>query len=372
MPKRAGGIRKKRRTHNKFASEEQDSYNSNGVNTTRFFVIKRGLINSSCKRLVMDWRRVMAPHCALKLKESSRNCLKDFTNVAGVFGVTHLVVFSQTNQASYMRFIKLPEGPTITFKIHQYTLIEDVRNQQVKPRSSSHDFLTSPLLILNGFREKNATDLENNDESTEFSVKLLKTFIGSMFPAIDLQHNSSATPQKYRRAILFHRDRNSDTISIRHYCISRRPAGLSKGVKQLVQSRRNPAKTLDLMKLRDVSDIILGPAAGDRHSDDGAVSDSSDIEPTQVTAVEQQSGKETLSKLAISLHEIGPRLEVTLVKIEDGVANGKVLYHRYITKSKEELEQLEQKELEFQAQRKRQREIEEQMESKRPAVSDDP
>ena len=36
------------------------------------------------------------------------------------------------------------------------------------------------------------------------------------------------------------------------------------------------------------------------------------------------------------LYEIGPRLCLTLVKIEEGVAEGSVLYHEFIHKSEAE------------------------------------
>lgn len=39
-------------------------------------------------------RDLLYPYTAVKLKESKKNTLKDFINVAGVFGVTHMVVFS--------------------------------------------------------------------------------------------------------------------------------------------------------------------------------------------------------------------------------------------------------------------------------------
>ena len=36
--------------------------------------------------------------------------------------------------------------------------------------------------------------------------------------------------------------------------------------------------------------------------------------------------------------EIGPRLKLRLVKIEEGVCDGQVLFHEFITKTPEELE----------------------------------
>ena len=42
------------------------------------------------------------------------------------------------------------------------------------------------------------------------------------------------------------------------------------------------------------------------------------------------------------LTEIGPRMTLQLLKIEDGIANGEVLYHSVIQKTSEEIEQLKE------------------------------
>ncbi len=41
--------------------------------------------------------------------------------------------------------------------------------------------------------------------------------------------------------------------------------------------------------------------------------------------------------LFLRLTEIGPRMKLQLVKIEDGVGEGDVLYHQFIQKSEEEV-----------------------------------
>lgn len=43
------------------------------------------------------------------------------------------------------------------------------------------------------------------------------------------------------------------------------------------------------------------------------------------------------NKSAVKLHEIGPRLTMELSKIEDGLFNGEVLFHRRVVKTEEEL-----------------------------------
>jgi ribosome biogenesis protein SSF1/2 len=73
-----------------------------------------------------DMRELLYPYTAYKLKESKKNTLKDFLGVAGIFGVSHMLLFSQTDKSVYLRILKNPKGPTITFKIDEYSLSKDV------------------------------------------------------------------------------------------------------------------------------------------------------------------------------------------------------------------------------------------------------
>jgi ribosome biogenesis protein SSF1/2 len=49
---------------------------------------------------------------------------------------------------------------------------------------------------------------------------------------------------------------------------------------------------------------------------------------------------------AIRLTEIGPRMTLELVKIEDGLCDGEVLYHTYISKTAEEIAELRKRNIE--------------------------
>ena len=62
---------------------------------------------------------------------------------------------------------------------------------------------------------------------------------------------------------------------------------------------------------------------------------------------------------AIRLTEIGPRMTLELVKIEEGLCDGEVLYHTYISKTSEEINELRQRTAEkkrLKEQRKREQE----------------
>ncbi|KAI7694772.1 hypothetical protein SSS_02378 [Sarcoptes scabiei] len=43
------------------------------------------------------------------------------------------------------------------------------------------------------------------------------------------------------------------------------------------------------------------------------------------------------------LYELGPRIRLKLIKIEDGIMSGEVLFHSYVTKTAEEIKEQKQK-----------------------------
>ncbi len=80
-------------------------------------VIKRVNVEKDIKDLINDMRHVMEPFTASELKVTKKNSLKDFIAIAGPLHVTHLMIFSQTEIGDYMKMMRLPRGPTLTFKM---------------------------------------------------------------------------------------------------------------------------------------------------------------------------------------------------------------------------------------------------------------
>ena len=130
------------------------------------------------KELLQDLRNLMYPYTALKLKESKKNSLKDFVSAAGTFGVSHMMIMTQTENGNYLRIAKNPKGPTMVFKIEEYALARDViKFQQANKRHNkvfSTTLQAAPLLIMNGFGTR-----EENDP-----FKLTSLMLQSMFPPI--------------------------------------------------------------------------------------------------------------------------------------------------------------------------------------------
>ncbi len=67
-------------------------------------------------------------------------------SVAGPLGVTHMMVVSQSDRHTNLRVARLPKGPTLTFRVHEYALIRDVLASQMKPRSPGQEFQQAPLV----------------------------------------------------------------------------------------------------------------------------------------------------------------------------------------------------------------------------------
>ena len=84
----------------------------------------------------------------------------------------------------------------------------------------------------------------------------------------------------------------------------------------------------NLSKLEDVADFVLN---GNDYDSASEIEDDEKVEIRAPSVKQESSGTQ---QRAIRLTEIGPRLRLELVKIEEGMCDGKVLYHRYVHKTK--------------------------------------
>lgn len=329
--------RQKKRTHVKESEEEFKSI-------PRSMVIHLGtaLENHTLTQLVKDTRNMMQPHTAINLRERKSNKLKDFIVMAGPLGISYFMIFSQNEESgsTHLRLSSMPHGPTISFKILEYSLQKDINKFMKTPKSlakSAPEYASPPLLVMNGFK---------NPKDAEPQEKLIITAFQNMFPAINPTETKVNT---IKRVLLLNKDKETGIIDLRHYIIDTRLVDVNKGVKKLVQIRKKLNKKLpDLSKVNDVSDIILdngmqGAFTSDSEVDDDAIVEI-DEEILTKPKIANQSGFESVKrKKAIKLTEVGPRMKLDLVKIEQGVCAGKVLFHSQFTKSEREMNLMEQR-----------------------------
>ncbi|ORY66804.1 Brix domain-domain-containing protein [Leucosporidium creatinivorum] len=397
MP-RKGSKRRKTRTHVKPA----ESADPNAPKTPKSFVVKSGTVGTSVAALTKDVRKVLEPNTGSRLRERKANRLRDYVSMSGPLGVTHLLVFSQPPNADItaqpklnksgrqeneeeradrslvegtttlnLRLIRLPRGPTLSFKVLRYSLAADVLRMARRPRSIGREFAEGPLLILSGFGGEDK------------QLKLMTTVFQNLFHPIHVQ---SMPLSSARRVVLLSYNPVTRTIDFRHYVISVRPVGVSRPIRKIIAGSTNnkaPAVPLsrkrllaaqqgsedeseeedgfavksvgggkakgilDLSRADDISDYILRHEGMGFITSDSEISDMSDVGSqsghSSGSEEDEKRGKVRLAgdyvgrgnrgksvkgeKRAVRLVELGPRMELGLVKVEEGVGEGEVMFH---------------------------------------------
>lgn len=307
------------------------------------FVIKHGQVGTSLTQLVRDLRKVMEPNTATRLKERKRNKLKDFFTMAPVLKVTHLLALTLTDLAPSLRLVRLPVGPTFSFRVERYSLMKDVQKISRSALSQGLEYLTAPLLVLASFPPPSPT--------TPAHLPLLMKAFQSMFPPLSPKSMSLSGA---RRIVLIAYNAERGTIDFRHYIITVKPYGVSKRVRRVLEGTSQKSsgslsmtRVLDLGNEKDVADFLLRKK-GERGPDseagyESAASSASSVagdEGDAVSLAGDYVGRNNKrgQKKAIKLNEVGPRLELRLVKITEGIPgkDGEVMYHEFVKKSRAE------------------------------------
>ncbi|XP_069783526.1 suppressor of SWI4 1 homolog [Narcine bancroftii] len=283
------------------------------------FVFQRGRVGHNVLQLIRDMRRVMEPFTARSLVVQKKNLLKDFVSVAGPLGVTHFLIFTKSPINVNLKVARLPRGPTLSFRVSRYSLVRDVVSSLKRHRMHESQFTHHPLLVLNNFG------------GDGMHIKLMVTMFQNLFPTINVYKVGLNT---IKRCVLINYNSTTDTVEIRHYSIKVIPAGMSRGMKKLLQERFP-----NMSKFEDISDLLV---KGATLSESEAEQDG-EHNITELPQAYAGRGNLKGQQSAIRLTEIGPRLNLELVKIEEEMCSGQVMYHRYVEKSKEEILELIQK-----------------------------
>ncbi|KAK3060844.1 hypothetical protein LTS18_007567, partial [Coniosporium uncinatum] len=343
--------------------------------------IGAGEVGPSITQLVHDMRHVMEPHTALRLRERRSNKLRDYTTMAGPLGVTHLILFSRsTSGNTNMRIAITPRGPTLHFRVDNYSLCKDIMKILRHPKSGGQiEFLTAPLLVMNNFTTATA------DSSKTAIPKHLESLITTVFQLLFPPISPQTTPlTSIRRVLLLNREpsksEGSYTLSLRHYAIGTKVAGLPKSIRRLNAAEKLMKKSSataakdrkrglpNLGKLEDVADYLLDPS-GAGYTSASETEQETDAEEVEVLAhntrkvlnrKEKQRAQEAraaaadtngtahtsrhdnVEKRAVKLTELGPRMKLRLTKVEEGVCTGKVLWHEFVHKTDEEIREMDQ------------------------------
>ena len=267
-------------------------------------------------------RLVMYPYTFINLKESSKNNIKDFLSLVDIYGLSHMMMFTNTEKHSYLHFAKMPKGPTITFVIDKYCLSSDIFSQTEKDQKPlTKNFAQIPLLIMNGF---NNTKIP---EEYEAPMKIISMMFKSFFPPVNI---GEVSMKKFKRVVLINLQLNSKNIPVlefRHYDIDIQKYSVKKTISNLIN---NIGKTKDLSNFNNISDYIL------KHTGYSSCSDNEEEGQCEIINEKNKSSEKT----QIKLREIGPRLNLSIFKIQEGFFKGNVVFHSLIKKSKKEIHEI--------------------------------
>lgn len=203
------------------------------------------------------------------------------------------------------------KGPTFTFKVLRYSTNADLHQLLPRGKKLNSRNLGSPLVILNGFGSKAEPKAASKDGPPEMATseqerKIMSTMFNNLFPGLDLQR---VKPSKLKRVVLINFDGEKDLVEWRHYYIKQNYTDMNNKIKKIVNSKKLP----NLGDIKDLSQYFTGNV--------GYVSESDvDNLPNSKMQVEEsnKSGKLNKKKVNLRLFEIGPRMTLKLVKIEEG------------------------------------------------------
>ena len=369
--------RKKKRTHVGARNGPSNGVSTNPASRdpkTMVIRIGAGEIGPSISQLVKDVRTMMEPGTASRLKERRSNRLRDYTAMAGPLGVSHLLLFSRSEAGNTnLRLALTPRGPTLNFRVEQYSLTNDVRKAQRHLHGGPKDFLTAPLLVMNNFTSPAPTD-GAQPEIPKHLESLTTTVFQSLFPPISPQ----ATPlSSIRRVLLLNREMPKPSLStdggayilnLRHYAITTKRTGLSRSVRRLNTAEKliktpsmHKRDMPNLSNLNDIADYLLdhsAAASGFTSASESEIETDAEVEVLEVGAKKvlnkqqmavkrakdgkgAQSERSVVEKRAVKLVELGPRMKLRMTKVEEGVCGGKVMWHEYLTKTSQEVKQME-------------------------------
>lgn len=176
--------------------------------------------------------------------------------------------------------------------------------------------------MLNGFTTP-------RDVKPPPELSLLTSTFQNLIPPLSA-HTTSVS--SIRRVLLFNRTQiqgadgdSIDVIDLRHFSISTKQVGLPRTVRKTASG--TPALP-NLGNFEDVAEFVLN---GNEYDSSSEIDEDDKVEVAAPSVKQETSGTQ---QRAIRLTEIGPRLRLELVKIEEGMCDGKVLYHRYVRKTK--------------------------------------
>ncbi|CAH8615287.1 unnamed protein product [Schistosoma haematobium] len=419
--------------------------------TPHTMVFSRPGVGSLVKQLSLDVREIFEPFTASRLRVTRQNVLKDFITIAGPLNVTHLLYFTHPNDEKreqkrarrlakasakqlknenssieqntteiqavtskscsnhggvYLHMIRVPHGPSLTFRVAEYSLKRDIQTL-VRRVFDSRQYSSPPLLVMTGF---GMGGTNANTSAPLPHLRLVVDMFQNLLPPLNVPKLKLST---VKRVLLVSREVDTayintttndnsssgctgddtkqhqlqqvnDVIYIRHFHIRTENRCISRALRRLgVGGAKMKRRCVDNSELKcgigpsgsgkttGVPNLAKYSSMDDFLTKTGLLSDSalsdilSDMEEVDLVsdvhlsssgfanadAIQSRKRKHghgtssihglkhlgTAKKATIRLTEIGPRITLNLIKIEEGVNTGTVLYHRWQTRTLSEL-----------------------------------
>ena len=140
--------------------------------------------------LVQDVRKIMMPYTAANFKEDANQrklTLQKYCQHACLpLGISHILAFSQNEERLALRIAKTPQGPTLTFRVHKFSLAKHIQRLQRRPVNTKSLIDNPPIVVTNNF----------GDATAPPEVKLMRITFQNMFPAIIVASLFKRRPKK--------------------------------------------------------------------------------------------------------------------------------------------------------------------------------
>lgn len=263
--------------------------------------------------------------CLTEAQERNRNKLKDYITMGPALHVTHLLAFKLTPIAPSLKIIRLSEGPTLTFRVERYSLMKDILKSSRRAKSIGMEYLTPPLLVLANFPQPGP--------GTPPQLPLLMKSFQTLFPPLSPH---TITLSSARRVVLVSYNAERGTVDFRHYLIRVKAYGVSKRVRRILEGASTSTKpVVNLGSEKDVADFLLRqrgmPGPDGYESASSAESEAGDHNTVELGSDYVGRNNKKGQKRAVRLDEVGPRMELRLVKITEGIPGkeGNVIYHEF-------------------------------------------
>ncbi|NXN70823.1 SSF1 protein, partial [Himantopus himantopus] len=160
-----------------------------------------------------------------------------------------------------------------------------------------------------------------------------------------------------KRCLLISYNTETQLLDFRHYSVKVVPVGVNKAVKKLLQE-----KFPNMSRLEDISELLVK----DINLSESEAEQDGTHNVLELPQAYAGRGNMKAQQSAVRLTEIGPRMTLQLIKVEEGLAQGNVLYHSFINKMEAEVKEiLARKEAKLQLKAERRQKQEADVERKR-------